>query len=352
MLGFVSYLFFFFVLCIYDGNSVRWSRTPAPNINTVIYVYGLLKDVNEQGNLSIVVDHVALSLGSGTIAGRGGGGPDRGDKGSRRRRKFAAAAVDEYRADDVNQRDDTSLPATYSPSKETMASVADDSSNLTTRSGNRRDITNGLGFTYHGISVAPASCSESKATGFCPHPGNFTIPDAAGEDDDGGCHLKIAVKFSKHSKIKFAIFSSRKEYRLHHRYSGQSLNLPISFNISDLSAAGLGYLQHQFTASDKFQFTFTLDLPIEIVNVRVKCEELNSYSVMPQLESGTGTPSQAALVGSTRIYLDGETYENVKLWKREGLKAGDSLDGPWLPSRLTETNDINAVLLLKWIQTL
>ncbi|KAF8523189.1 hypothetical protein JB92DRAFT_3264818, partial [Gautieria morchelliformis] len=128
----------FMLGCIYHGNSVCWSRTPAPNINTVIYVYGLLKDVNEQGNLSIVVDHVALSLGSGTIAGRGGGGPDRGDKGSRRRRKFAAAPVDEYRADDVNQRDDTSVPATYSPSKETMASVADDSSNLMTRSGKRR----------------------------------------------------------------------------------------------------------------------------------------------------------------------------------------------------------------------
>jgi hypothetical protein len=65
------------------------------------------------------------------------------------------------------------------------------------------------------------------------------------------------------------------------------------------------------------------------VNVRVKGEEVNSYTIMPQLDRGTGTPSLAALVGSTRIYLDGVTYENVKLWKREGLKAGDSLDGPW-----------------------
>ncbi|KAF8532446.1 hypothetical protein JB92DRAFT_3138414 [Gautieria morchelliformis] len=120
--------------CIYDGNSVRWNRTPAPNINTVIYVYGLLKDVDEQGNLSIVVDHVALNLGSGTIAGRGGGGPDRGDKGSHRRRKFTAAAVDEYRADDVNRREDTSLPAAHSPSNETMSSAGYDSSNLMTRS--------------------------------------------------------------------------------------------------------------------------------------------------------------------------------------------------------------------------
>ncbi|KAF8507435.1 hypothetical protein JB92DRAFT_2629127, partial [Gautieria morchelliformis] len=49
---------------IYDGNSVRWNRTPAPNINTAIYFYGLLKDVNDQGNLSIVVDNVALNLGA------------------------------------------------------------------------------------------------------------------------------------------------------------------------------------------------------------------------------------------------------------------------------------------------
>ncbi|KAF8531287.1 hypothetical protein JB92DRAFT_3105448 [Gautieria morchelliformis] len=57
-----------FVLeCLYDGNSVRWSRTPTPNINTAIYMYGSLRGVNPQGNLTIAVDNVMLNVGPATV---------------------------------------------------------------------------------------------------------------------------------------------------------------------------------------------------------------------------------------------------------------------------------------------
>ncbi|KAF8466773.1 hypothetical protein JB92DRAFT_2773819, partial [Gautieria morchelliformis] len=84
-----------FFRCIYDGNSVQWNRTPAPNVNTAIYFYGLLKDVNDQGNLSIVVDNVVLNLGAGTLnaAPTGRLGSHRGPKG--RSRRFAAPVVED-----------------------------------------------------------------------------------------------------------------------------------------------------------------------------------------------------------------------------------------------------------------
>lgn len=113
------------------------------------------------------------------------------------------------------------------------------------------------------------------------------------------------------------------------RYGGQLLNLSISFDVSQLSTAGLKYLQDRFTASHKQLFTFSLDLPVEIVNVRVKGQEINSYTTISQIERGTGTPSPSAIKGTTTIYLQGKTYENVNLWRRDGLKAGDGLDGPW-----------------------
>ncbi|KAF8512347.1 hypothetical protein JB92DRAFT_2723569, partial [Gautieria morchelliformis] len=54
--------------CVYDGNSVHWSRAPAPNVNMAIYAYGTFRKVNEHGNLSIVVDNVALNVGPATLA--------------------------------------------------------------------------------------------------------------------------------------------------------------------------------------------------------------------------------------------------------------------------------------------
>ncbi|KAF8527224.1 hypothetical protein JB92DRAFT_2826302 [Gautieria morchelliformis] len=87
----------FMLGCIYDGNSVRWNRMPAPNVNTAIYFYGLLKDINDQGNLSIVVDNVALNLGAGTLnaAPTGCQGSHRGPKDGRHSRKFAAPVVED-----------------------------------------------------------------------------------------------------------------------------------------------------------------------------------------------------------------------------------------------------------------
>ncbi|KAF8502523.1 hypothetical protein JB92DRAFT_2833564 [Gautieria morchelliformis] len=53
---------------LYDGNSVHWSCTPTPNVNTAIYIYGALKEVNGEGNFSVVVDKVAMNAGLATLA--------------------------------------------------------------------------------------------------------------------------------------------------------------------------------------------------------------------------------------------------------------------------------------------
>ena len=144
------------------------------------------------------------------------------------------------------------------------------------------------------------------------------------------------------------------------RYGGQSLNLPISFDISQLSVVGLKYLQDRFTASHTQLFTFALDLPVEIVNVRVKGKELNSYTTIPKLgRLGTGTPSPSAIKGTTTIYLQGKTYDKVTLWRRGDLKVGDGLEGPWLADFLQSFDfGIHRLIMTfpalsqKWIQTL
>ncbi|KAF8531357.1 hypothetical protein JB92DRAFT_2825118 [Gautieria morchelliformis] len=141
-----------FVLeCLYDGNSVRWSRMPTPKVNTAIYMYGTLRGVNAQGNLTIAVDNVALNIGPATIGpstpGRGRNAPPGRDGSVRRRgRKFAAAvSKDDVDANNSQESHRSASPLLHGPSDTSFSSVVDgtsetDPTNLKTRSGKRQAI--------------------------------------------------------------------------------------------------------------------------------------------------------------------------------------------------------------------
>ncbi|KAF8488131.1 hypothetical protein JB92DRAFT_1452186 [Gautieria morchelliformis] len=94
-----------FLRCVYNGNSVRWSRAPAPNVNTAIYAYGTFRKVNEHGNLSIIVDNVALNVGPATLGpcspGRAKLPPSGKDGKLRRRARKFATTVSKDDGDDT-----------------------------------------------------------------------------------------------------------------------------------------------------------------------------------------------------------------------------------------------------------
>ncbi|KAJ6571691.1 Hydantoinase/oxoprolinase-domain-containing protein [Mycena capillaripes] len=114
------------------------------------------------------------------------------------------------------------------------------------------------------------------------------------------------------------------------RYSGQALNLPVGFALEALETDGLDVLERSFTALHHSLFTYSLDIRVEIINLRSRAEEVSEDVILKHLaKSDTdGVPRNEALTGRTEIYWNGVVYKEVPIWERTGLRDGDNITGP------------------------
>uniref|UniRef100_A0A0W0FFU6 PI-PLC Y-box domain-containing protein n=1 Tax=Moniliophthora roreri TaxID=221103 RepID=A0A0W0FFU6_MONRR len=139
------------------------------------------------------------------------------------------------------------------------------------------------------------------------------------------------------------------------RFKGQATSLPIPFVIGDLQDR-LTILSDRFEAFHSKIFTFSLDLDIEIVNLRaIAIEEMKSVATA-KLPFGSGSPSRDAIRDTTSIFYAGQAFHNVPIYERTLLKAGDQLTGPCIitetdsntliaPSHRAEIDEIGNVLI-------
>ncbi|KAJ7695422.1 Hydantoinase/oxoprolinase-domain-containing protein [Mycena rosella] len=113
------------------------------------------------------------------------------------------------------------------------------------------------------------------------------------------------------------------------RYSGQALSLPVGFSLESLEKDGLGVLESSFTALHHSLFTYSLDIRVEVINLRSRAEEISQDVILKNLsKSEEGVPSQDALTGKTDMYWNGVTYSDVPIWERTHLRDGDKIAGP------------------------
>ncbi|KAJ7336259.1 Hydantoinase/oxoprolinase-domain-containing protein [Mycena albidolilacea] len=114
------------------------------------------------------------------------------------------------------------------------------------------------------------------------------------------------------------------------RYSGQALNLPVGFALEALEQDGLDVLERSFTALHHSLFTYSLDLRVEVINLRSRAEEVSEDVILKELTKSEtdGVPCSDALTGRTQIYWNGTTYTEVPIWERTGLRDGDHIAGP------------------------
>ncbi|KAJ7755337.1 Hydantoinase/oxoprolinase-domain-containing protein [Mycena maculata] len=113
------------------------------------------------------------------------------------------------------------------------------------------------------------------------------------------------------------------------RYSGQALSLPVGFSLEALEKDGLDVLASSFTWLHHSLFTYSLDLRVEVVNLRSRAEEVSADVILKALsKSNEGTPCGEALTGRTEIYWNGSTYAEVPIWERTRLRDGDAIAGP------------------------
>ncbi|KAF7350406.1 hypothetical protein MVEN_01345400 [Mycena venus] len=114
------------------------------------------------------------------------------------------------------------------------------------------------------------------------------------------------------------------------RYSGQALSLPVGFTLEALEKDGLDVLERSFTALHHSLFTYSLDIRVEIINLRSRVEEVSEDVILKELPKAEkdGIPFSEALIGRTEIYWNGTTYTDVPIWERTGLRNGDHIAGP------------------------
>lgn len=119
------------------------------------------------------------------------------------------------------------------------------------------------------------------------------------------------------------------------RYQGQGFEVVLPFDKEGFAQAGLTKLAEDFHTEHEKLFTFRLDAPIELVNIRVTVlgKEANVKAV--EIESGDGDP-QAAQTGTTTVWMDGEEKQ-ATLYDREKLRADDKIIGPAIITEMDST---------------
>jgi N-methylhydantoinase A len=115
------------------------------------------------------------------------------------------------------------------------------------------------------------------------------------------------------------------------RYSGQAfevpLGAPLGTKIADLAA--------QFDEEHKRLFTFNLDVPQEIVNIRVVALGKAANVSAERIPQGDGNP-KAARVRDHKLYMDGK-MQDAAIYDRSKLRAGDVVPGPAVITEMDST---------------
>jgi N-methylhydantoinase A len=130
----------------------------------------------------------------------------------------------------------------------------------------------------------------------------------------------------------------RTSYEVEVRYRGQGLRLSVVVDIAELRARGLAAISDQFDAEHKRLFTFALTLEHELVTVRAAVRGKGINLKRPTVTRG-GSESSAAIVGSQRVYMDGESL-TANVYDRSRLAANNVVAGPAIVLEMDSTTVI------------
>ncbi|GAK34570.1 5-oxoprolinase [Iodidimonas nitroreducens] len=111
------------------------------------------------------------------------------------------------------------------------------------------------------------------------------------------------------------------------RYQGQAFEVPLPVSLDDFRAGkGLAALARAFDREHERLFTFNLNMPRELVNLRATAMSPESRLAPQELPKGDGNPS-AAKIRDHSVFMDGMEKSAV-IYDRARLRAGDQVPGP------------------------
>lgn len=119
------------------------------------------------------------------------------------------------------------------------------------------------------------------------------------------------------------------------RYQGQGFEVVLPFALDGFVDGGLARLAEAFHAEHEKLFTFRLEAPIELVNLRVTVLGKAANVRASEIDGGNGDPG-GAKTGTTTVWMDGMEKQAV-LYDRAKLRAGDRIAGPAIITEMDST---------------
>lgn len=124
------------------------------------------------------------------------------------------------------------------------------------------------------------------------------------------------------------------------RYAGQAFEVPLTITAEVLEADGIAGLLARFDEEHKRLFTFNMDTPHEIVNLRAVALGRALDLPAAPLPVGNGDPV-AARLRDHEVWMDGRLQPAV-IYDRAKLRAGDVIPGPAIVCEMDSTTLIES----------
>ncbi len=125
------------------------------------------------------------------------------------------------------------------------------------------------------------------------------------------------------------------EYELDLRYAGQGASINVIMTPEEFKSGGLKEVAKRFDDLHEQMFTFNLDQPHELVNLRAVVQGAETQVAARLIEEGNGDPSRA-VTAETTVFDSGKDHA-AKIYARDKLRAGDRIDGPAIVTEMDST---------------
>ena len=130
------------------------------------------------------------------------------------------------------------------------------------------------------------------------------------------------------------------EFEVDVRYAGQAFEVPLTIDADTLRADGIEGILARFDEEHRRLFTFNMDTPHEIVNLRAVALGQAPHLPAAELERGDASPS-AAKVRDHTVWMDGREQAAI-IYDRARLRQGDKVPGPAIITEMDSTTLIEA----------
>ena len=125
------------------------------------------------------------------------------------------------------------------------------------------------------------------------------------------------------------------EFEVDVRYAGQAFEVPLTIDQATLKEQGIEGILARFDEEHRRLFTFNMDTPHEIVNLRAVALGEALELEAAELEKGDGDPARAK-IRDHKLWMDG-SERDAAIYDRSKLLQGDVIPGPAIITEMDST---------------